>query len=155
VGLGPLCGVRLSQALLIPLSHCQLAALPFFPQPPAANCPTAPMQLDTFFFSCHDVGQPQSLRIRTSSSGLGSAWHLASVTVTNMSTGASAVFPHGDWLDAAKGSASLLLYPDRDGGGRGDVGAGPALLEYTVRTYTSDIRCGLGQNELLRAWSFW
>jgi hypothetical protein len=95
---------------------------------------------DTFFFEAPDVGEPQSLRIGHNGASPGSAWHLASVMVTNLSSGQSVVFPHHGWLDGAGGGASVLLHPDRDGGGSGDAGQAPALAEYTVRVVTADTR---------------
>ena len=97
------------------------------------------MQTDTFFFEAPDVGELQSLRIGHNGAGPGSAWHLASVTVTNLGSGQGAVFPHHGWLDAVVGE-SVLLYPDRDGDGRGDAGQAPALAEYRVAVLTADTR---------------
>lgn len=81
------------------------------------------LQTDTFFINSPDIGTMQSLRIQHDNSGLGPAWHLASVDVTNTTTGEAAVFPYHGWLDDKHGT-SVLLWPDRDGDGKGDAAAG-------------------------------
>ncbi|KAJ9526209.1 hypothetical protein QJQ45_009677 [Haematococcus lacustris] len=94
---------------------------------------------DTFFFECPDVGAFTSLRISHDNSGFASAWHLAKVEVVNTNTGEQAVFPYHNWLDKEHG-LSVLLTPDRDGDGKGDALVDADLTDYTVTTYTSDIR---------------
>ena len=57
-----------------------------------------------------------------------------------MTAGEAVVFPHHNWLDKEHG-LSALLYPDRDGDGKGDSSASAgALVEYVVTVQTSDIR---------------
>jgi hypothetical protein len=54
----------------------------------------------------------QSLHISHDGSGLGPAWHLARIEVTNTSSGEALVFPYNGWLDEKHGT-SQLLWPDR------------------------------------------
>ncbi|KAG2499991.1 hypothetical protein HYH03_002273 [Edaphochlamys debaryana] len=96
-------------------------------------------QVDTFFLQAPDVGVFQSLRIGHNNSGFGAAWHLAKVEVVNTNTGEQAVFPFHNWIDKEHG-LSHLLTPDRDGDGKGDALVGGPIVEYTITTYTSDIR---------------
>jgi len=93
----------------------------------------------TFFLPSPDLGPMQSLRINSDDFGLGSAWHLAHITVTDSKSGEKLVFPFNDWIDKKHG-LSHLLYPDRDGDGVGDKGTLNGLVEYTVTVHTSDIR---------------
>jgi hypothetical protein len=72
----------------------------------------SPSQTDTIFISSPDVGALHSLRISHDGSGLGPAWHLARIEVTNTSSGEATVFPYNAWLDEKHG-ASQLLWPDR------------------------------------------
>ena len=44
-------------------------------------------KVDTFQFSAPDIGAFKQLRVTSDDSGLGSAWHLAKVVVTNVDTG--------------------------------------------------------------------
>ncbi|GFH09154.1 uncharacterized protein mot51 [Haematococcus lacustris] len=78
-------------------------------------------------------------KISHDNSGFASAWHLAKVEVVNTNTGEQAVFPYHNWLDKEHG-LSVLLTPDRDGDGKGDALVDADLTDYTVTTYTSDIR---------------
>jgi hypothetical protein len=55
-----------------------------------------------------DIGKFQSCQVISSGSGLGAAWHLAYVTVTNTTTSESVRFVYGDWLDAKKGWTQTL-----------------------------------------------
>ncbi|KXZ56858.1 hypothetical protein GPECTOR_1g774 [Gonium pectorale] len=96
-------------------------------------------QVDTFFIQAPDVGTFQSLRIGHNNSGFGAAWHLTKVEVVNTNTGEQAVFPYHNWIDKERG-LSQLLTPDRDGDGKGDALVGGPIVEYTITTYTSDLR---------------
>ncbi len=100
-------------------------------------------QVDTFFVQAPNVGVYQSLRIGHNNKGFGAAWHLAKVEVVNTNTGEQAVFPYHNWIDKEHG-LSQLLTPDRDGDGKGDALVGGPIVEYTITTYTSDIRCVCG-----------
>jgi hypothetical protein len=93
----------------------------------------------TFFLMSPDLGPIQSLRINSDDGGLGSAWHLAHIVVTDSKSGEQLVFPYNDWIDKKHG-LSHLLYPDRDGDGVGDKGTMNGLLEYIVTVHTSDLR---------------
>uniref|UniRef100_A0A383W527 PLAT domain-containing protein n=1 Tax=Tetradesmus obliquus TaxID=3088 RepID=A0A383W527_TETOB len=100
---------------------------------------------DTFFVRSPDIGPVHSLRISHDSSGLGPAWHLARIKVTNTSSGQALLFPYNGWLDDKHG-CSQLLWPDRDGDGKGDAathGSGTAAspeVKYAVTVYTSAVR---------------
>ncbi|KAF6256823.1 hypothetical protein COO60DRAFT_1640423 [Scenedesmus sp. NREL 46B-D3] len=100
---------------------------------------------DTFFIISPDIGAVHSLRVSHDGSGLGPAWHLAAIEVTNTSSGEVLAFPYHGWLDEKHGT-SQLLWPDRDGDGKGDAaarGSGTSAspeVEYTVTIYTSDVR---------------
>ncbi|GFH11593.1 uncharacterized protein HaLaN_07114, partial [Haematococcus lacustris] len=50
-----------------------------------------------------DVGTMQQLEVGHDGSGLMPGWHLAWVRVTNLGSGASALFPCNQWLSAGKG----------------------------------------------------
>lgn len=65
------------------------------------------------------------------------------VEVVNTNSGEAAVFPWHNWLDTKLG-ISQLLTPDRDGDGKGDELVGGPIVEYTVKTITSDLRYGGG-----------
>lgn len=105
------------------------------------------MQTDTFFITSPDIGTLQSIRVSHDNSGLGSAWHLSSIQVTNTKAGETATFPHHEWLDEKHG-LSVVLWPDRDGDGLADKptdgqhggAAGSREIEYKVAVYTSDVR---------------
>jgi hypothetical protein len=75
-------------------------------------CASSPVQTDTFFISSPDIGAVHSLRISHDCSGLGPAWHLASIQATNTSCGETLLFPYHGWLDEKHGT-SQLLWPDR------------------------------------------
>jgi hypothetical protein len=96
--------------------------------------------VDTFQLQCADLGKLSSLKIGHNNRGLSSDWHLAKVEVVNTATGEAAVFPHRDWLNKAKG-LSVLLNPDVDGDGQGDVQAAGAKVEYVVSVVTTDTKC--------------
>jgi hypothetical protein len=70
------------------------------------------LQTDTFFISSPDIGPVHSLRISHDGSGLGPAWHLASIQVTNTNNGETLLFPYNGWLDDKHG-CSQLLWPDK------------------------------------------
>lgn len=90
-------------------------------------------QLDTFILTGPDVGDVERVRVRSSGTGLGSAWHLDSIDVVSSATNTQYSFPFKGWIDDKNG---LDHFINRDGG------AGPTtdLVDYKVTTYTSDIR---------------
>ena len=73
-------------------------------------------------------------------SGLGAAWHLASVEVLDTSRGILTSFPCGKWLEPSKDPASLqqTLLPE----GAAAAGGAGGLLQYEVVVHTSDVRGG-------------
>ncbi|GLC44364.1 hypothetical protein PLESTF_000049800 [Pleodorina starrii] len=89
-------------------------------------------KLDTYFFTAPDIGKISSCQVVCSGSGLGAAWHLAHITVTNTVTGESVRFQYGDWLDAKKGWTQTLY---ADAGAKADN-----QVEYEVHVFTSDVR---------------
>lgn len=97
------------------------------------------LQTNTFFIQAPDIGSIQSLRISHNNSGLGPAWHLDKVEIVNTCSGEAAVFPYHNWIDKEHG-LSVLLWPDRDGDGKGDVAQMRDLVKYHVTVYTSDMR---------------
>lgn len=73
--------------------------------------------------------------------GLGAAWKLDRVEVTNTSDPSEefVIFPCKRWLDKQHGLEAILT-PDRDGDGQGDALEGGVEVEYHVAVHTSDIR---------------
>eukprot|EP00798_Chlamydomonas_sp_ICE-L_P018432 gene18432-24908_t len=96
-------------------------------------------QTDTFFVTSPNVGMMQKIKVRSSNSGLGAAWHLARVEITSSATGETLPFPYNNWFDKEHG-LEHVIWPDRDGDGIGDVGAMGDMVKYRVYVYTSDIR---------------
>ncbi|PNH12713.1 Lipoxygenase y domain-containing protein 1 [Tetrabaena socialis] len=92
-------------------------------------------KLDSYFFMAPDIGTLQSCQVVCSGTGLGAAWHLAHVTVTNTVTAESAKFVYNDWLDAKKGWAHTL-YADGVDASR----AAAKQVEYELHVFTSDVR---------------
>ncbi|KAG2450199.1 hypothetical protein HYH02_000301 [Chlamydomonas schloesseri] len=92
-------------------------------------------QVDTFFFMGPDIGKIQSCQVVCSGTGMGAAWHLAHITVTNTVTNESARFNYGNWLDDKKGW-SHTLYAD----GIDAAKAAEKQTEYEVHVFTSDVR---------------
>lgn len=95
------------------------------------------LQVNTFFLQSPEVGIISHVRVRSSGSGLGPAWHLASVTVTHTGSGQETAFKHGGWLDQQHG-LEALLWPV--GSPQAAQAALPAEVEYRVEVHTSDIR---------------
>ena len=97
-------------------------------------------QTDVFIITSPNVGMMQKIKLRSSGSGLGAAWHLARVTITSTATGETLPFPYNNWIDKEHG-LEKIIWPDRDGDGVGDVDASLAgAVKYIVNVYTSDIR---------------
>jgi hypothetical protein len=67
--------------------------------------------------------------IRTDGSGFGAKWHLYSLTVTNLSTGLSDIFRHGDWVHTDP--VTLTNSADM---------TAPVTVGYTIQTVTSNIK---------------
>ncbi len=55
-----------------------------------------------------DIGKLQSCLVVCSGTGLGAAWHLAHITVTNTVTSETAKFVYNNWLDDKKGWTQTL-----------------------------------------------
>ncbi len=98
------------------------------------------LQVDNFIITSGNIGAIQKIKIRSSGSGLGAAWHLNKIEVQSTATGEKLVFPFGKWVDEKNG-LEHVLWPDRDGDGIPDPTADADLLKYKVSVYTSDIRC--------------
>ncbi|GFR41097.1 hypothetical protein Agub_g1741 [Astrephomene gubernaculifera] len=96
-------------------------------------------KVDNFIISSGNIGAIQKIKIRSSGTGLGAAWHLNKVEVQSTATGEKLVFPFAKWVDEKNG-LEHVLWPDRDGDGIPDPTADADLLKYTVSVYTSDIR---------------
>ncbi|CAG9464667.1 unnamed protein product [Pedinophyceae sp. YPF-701] len=94
---------------------------------------------DTFFVDARDIGKVQRLKVRSNGKGMGGAWHLSTVEVTDLAEGAATLFSYRDWIDKKKGLTQELL-PDTDGDGAGDDVGARGRKDYDVRVYTSDKR---------------
>lgn len=97
------------------------------------------LQVDNFIITSGNIGAIQKIKIRSSGSGLGAAWHLNKIEVQSTATGEKLVFPFGKWVDEKNG-LEHVLWPDRDGDGIPDPTADADLVKYKVSVYTSDIR---------------
>lgn len=98
--------------------------------PSAPVCPS-----DTFIVKGKDVGELRRLQVTSDGSGLGGAWHLDQIEVTDTVRGMAVVFPCGEWLDPSDPmTLNKVLFP------RGVEGAKGALLLYEITMFTSDIR---------------
>jgi hypothetical protein len=84
-----------------------------------------------------DIGSISHVRVCSSGTGLGPAWHLASVTVTHTGSGQEMAFKHGGWLDQQHG-LEVLLWPV--GSLQAAQAAPPPDVEYQVEVHTSDVR---------------
>ena len=62
-----------------------------------------PLQTDVFFLTSPNVGLMRRVKVKSSGSGLGAAWHLARVVVTSSATGETLTFPHNNWIDKEHG----------------------------------------------------
>uniref|UniRef100_A0A7S3VHN2 PLAT domain-containing protein n=1 Tax=Dunaliella tertiolecta TaxID=3047 RepID=A0A7S3VHN2_DUNTE len=96
-------------------------------------------KVDTFFVTAPNMGPMKALKVKSSNTGLGAAWHLAKVEVSSSATGEKLVFPFHNWFSNENGTEHVL-WPDRDGDGTGDVGELGSLVKYRVSTYTADER---------------
>lgn len=74
-----------------------------------------------------DIGDLQAIQVVCNGSGLGAAWHLDHIVVTNLATLVSARFEYKDWFDAKKGWTHTLY------SGQGAQVGGPPC---TGRWYT-------------------
>ncbi len=104
---------------------------PVTQHPPCTPFP--PRQTDTFILTGRDVGEVERVKVRSSGTGLGAAWHLDRIDVVSSATNAQYGFPFRGWVDDKHG---LEHFINRDGG------AGPTtdLVDYRISVYTSDIR---------------
>ncbi|GIL93968.1 hypothetical protein Vretimale_245, partial [Volvox reticuliferus] len=89
-------------------------------------------QSDTFTIAGRDVGPMKKIRIGHDNSGIGAAWHLNRVEVTNLKTGEHRIFPANCWFSKKHDDFQIErdLYP-------GDV---PDLnVAYEIVVVTSDL----------------
>lgn len=109
--------------------------LPTSVPPPPQKKPSPPpkRQLDTFILTGPDIGEVERVRVRSSGTGLGAAWHLERIDVVSSATNTQYAFPFGQWVDAKNGLEHFINV---------DGGAGPTtdLVDYRVAVYTSDMR---------------
>ena len=98
-------------------------------------------QSDIFLLESPHLGRLQKIKIWHDNWGLGPAWKLARIEVTNTSDPSEefVTFPANRWLDKQHGLEAILT-PDRDGDGQGDALEGGVEVEYNVAVHTSDIR---------------
>ena len=61
------------------------------------------MQTDVFFLTSPNVGLMHKIKVKSSNSGLGAAWHLAKVTITSSASGETLTFPYNNWFDKEHG----------------------------------------------------
>lgn len=94
-------------------------------------------QVDEFFIDAPNVGQMQRLRIGHDNRGLGAAWHLSRVEITNLLTGEAATFVCNRWLDSKEGLAVEL---GAGADGVAVVAPGATDHKYMVRVYTGTDR---------------
>ena len=66
------------------------------------------MQTDVFIITSPNVGMMQKIKIKSSGSGLGAAWHLARVVVTSTATGETLPFPFNNWIDKEHGLERVI-----------------------------------------------
>ncbi|KXZ51726.1 hypothetical protein GPECTOR_11g173 [Gonium pectorale] len=89
-------------------------------------------QTDTFQIAGRDVGPMRKIRVGHDNTGIGPAWHLNRVEVTNLKTGEHKIFPANKWFSKTHDDFQIErdLYP-------GDM---PDLnVEYEIRVVTSNI----------------
>ncbi|KAG2432966.1 hypothetical protein HXX76_008694 [Chlamydomonas incerta] len=89
-------------------------------------------QTDTYQIAGRDVGPMKKIRIGHDNSGLGPAWHLNRVEVTNLKTGEHRIFPANKWFSKTEDDYQIErdLFP----------GDAPDLnVEYEVVVITSNI----------------
>lgn len=61
------------------------------------------LQTDVFFLTSPNVGKMHKIKVRSSGSGLGAAWHLARIVITSSATGEKLPFPFNNWIDKEHG----------------------------------------------------
>jgi hypothetical protein len=69
----------------------------------ASTCLLDSLQTDVFFLTSPNVGKMQKIKVKSSGSGLGAAWHLARVVITSSATGEILTFPFNNWIDKEHG----------------------------------------------------
>jgi len=89
--------------------------------------------LDTFTFECSPLGTLERVQVQATGRGFGAAWHLQHVIVKDMNGDEEATFVCNRWFDTTQdpSSGTQVLVA-------GDVSL--ELIDYTVKTYTSDRR---------------
>ena len=66
-------------------------------------------QRDSFEIRAHGLGEVQQIRVRHDGSGLGSGWHLHSITLHEQTSGRRATAVLNRWMEESDGSSNQLL----------------------------------------------